>query len=271
MAACPDKDDLLDGFAALYGDVMYFGADRYANERRRRDRILVLPGRDQHALERRVHAACTPSATCSSSATSRTVAPRPRSSSMHGSAPAARTAPSSLLGAGVTCTEDRRIQDEACGIANETATPAPWPYTPKEGAAGTFPQFSFFEGGVDLSQVFPSGNAPVLLQLPDRDPLVGGGQRPAEGLHHGRIQHVRPAHDHDGRLGRHRRLRPAGHRHRELQRRRRPGHRDGRLLHLHPDRSHGGGLPRGRRHAGRPGRCRHRRRCGANQGPTPSD
>ena len=31
VGGSPDKDDLLHGFAARYGDILYFGADRYAN------------------------------------------------------------------------------------------------------------------------------------------------------------------------------------------------------------------------------------------------
>jgi len=46
---------------------------------------------------------------------------------------------------------------EFCGEVNGPAgaatdgTPAPWPYTPKFGTAGTFPFGSFYEGGIDLT------------------------------------------------------------------------------------------------------------------------
>jgi hypothetical protein len=45
-----------------------------------------------------------------------------------------------------------------CAISNPDGTPdflepAYWPYTPKAGAAGSYPPFSFFEGGINLSAV----------------------------------------------------------------------------------------------------------------------
>ena len=41
--------------------------------------------------------------------------------------------------------------DVACAQANTEDIPSPWPFTPKFGTDGTFPQGSFFEGGVNLS------------------------------------------------------------------------------------------------------------------------
>jgi hypothetical protein len=48
---------------------------------------------------------------------------------------------------------------DACAITNPTETPAPtfWGYVPKFGTAGQFPPQSFFEGGVDLNKIFPTG------------------------------------------------------------------------------------------------------------------
>jgi uncharacterized repeat protein (TIGR01451 family) len=39
----------------------------------------------------------------------------------------------------------------ACATVNRGNTPAPWPYTPKSGPSGTFPQGTFFEGGINIS------------------------------------------------------------------------------------------------------------------------
>src|SRR5437867_2381899 len=50
--------------------------------------------------------------------------------------------------------------DEACAISNAVPTQAPWPYTPKSGAPGTFPQFSFFEGGINITAVFNGATPP---------------------------------------------------------------------------------------------------------------
>src|SRR5262249_33736083 len=43
--------------------------------------------------------------------------------------------------------------DVACGTVNQANTPAPWPYTPKFGTAGTFPHGSFHHGGGDLRRL----------------------------------------------------------------------------------------------------------------------
>ena len=43
----------------------------------------------------------------------------------------------------------------ACATVNRGDTPAPWAYTPKSGSAGTFPQGSFFEGGINLTRLVP--------------------------------------------------------------------------------------------------------------------
>lgn len=47
--------------------------------------------------------------------------------------------------------------DRACGVTNLGTVDAPWPYTPKFGTNGTFPAVSYFEGGVNLSALFPEG------------------------------------------------------------------------------------------------------------------
>ncbi len=54
--------------------------------------------------------------------------------------------------------------DDFCAITNtengpNDPTPSPWPYTPKSGPANIFPFESFFEGGINLSEVFPQADA----------------------------------------------------------------------------------------------------------------
>jgi hypothetical protein len=41
--------------------------------------------------------------------------------------------------------------DRTCAISNDLPTTSPWAYTPKAGPSGTFPQFSFFEGGINIT------------------------------------------------------------------------------------------------------------------------
>ena len=51
---------------------------------------------------------------------------------------------------GLFCTTD----DVACAVANKTPVPTPWPYNFKGvGPTSTFPKGTFFEGGVNLSQL----------------------------------------------------------------------------------------------------------------------
>lgn len=47
--------------------------------------------------------------------------------------------------------------DDACGVVNAGGDTAPWPYTPKSGPDGKFPANSYFEGGLNLSKLFPEG------------------------------------------------------------------------------------------------------------------
>ena len=44
----------------------------------------------------------------------------------------------------------------ACAIVNSTAVQAPWDYTPKSGKSGTFGAGAFFEGGVNISDLYGS-------------------------------------------------------------------------------------------------------------------
>ncbi len=43
----------------------------------------------------------------------------------------------------------------ACATVNQGDTPSPWPFTPKFGTSGTFPQGSFFEGGINITRLVP--------------------------------------------------------------------------------------------------------------------
>lgn len=43
---------------------------------------------------------------------------------------------------------------EACVITNVGSVNSPWPYTPKSGSANVFPPTTFFEGGINIKQIF---------------------------------------------------------------------------------------------------------------------
>lgn len=55
--------------------------------------------------------------------------------------------------------------NRACAISNTSPTSAPWSYTPKSGASGVFPQFSFFEGGINISQIFAGTTPPCFASF----------------------------------------------------------------------------------------------------------
>ncbi|WP_019935675.1 hypothetical protein [Oceanimonas smirnovii] len=46
----------------------------------------------------------------------------------------------------------------ACAITNETTVDSPWPYTSKDGFVDEFPFETFFEGGINLTQLFPNSD-----------------------------------------------------------------------------------------------------------------
>jgi uncharacterized repeat protein (TIGR01451 family) len=45
--------------------------------------------------------------------------------------------------------------DPACATVNQGDTSSPWPFTPKFGTPGIFPQGSFFEGGINITRLVP--------------------------------------------------------------------------------------------------------------------
>lgn len=53
------------------------------------------------------------------------------------------------------CVDSAPDGDLACATVNQDDTTAPWPFVPKFGTSGTFPQGSFFEGGINISALAP--------------------------------------------------------------------------------------------------------------------
>ena len=60
-----------------------------------------------------------------------------------------------LVFSAADCLAGAESIDPACATVNQGNTPSPWPYTPKSGTAGTFPQGSFFEGGINITRLVP--------------------------------------------------------------------------------------------------------------------
>jgi uncharacterized repeat protein (TIGR01451 family)/fimbrial isopeptide formation D2 family protein len=153
----PDKDNLLDGFAALENKILYFGADRYANNGDSAIGFWFF----KNGINVNPNGSFSPAHTVgdlfvvshfeNGGAASEIVLYEWVGSGGSDGA-------LNLVASGQICTA-APANDEACGIANQDAVAAPWSYTPKVGPSGTFPQFSFFEGGLDLNDVF-DGNPP---------------------------------------------------------------------------------------------------------------
>src|SRR5215211_3829851 len=56
--------------------------------------------------------------------------------------------------------DDAPPGDEACATVNDGPITVPWAYTPKFGSAGTIPANGFFEGGVNLNELFDTSDLP---------------------------------------------------------------------------------------------------------------
>ena len=169
----PDKDDLTNAYAASYnadGDlVVYFGADRVANAgdaflgfwffqqeviaeadgsfsgAHSLGDTLVLVNFPQSANAVPEIAVVEWDPSCSKAASNN---PSPGQC-------AAQNLRLLLEGSGATGAVCGSVPsgDLACAIANEGTVDAPWPYASKDGFVDEFPFETFFEGGVNLSQV----------------------------------------------------------------------------------------------------------------------
>lgn len=59
-----------------------------------------------------------------------------------------------LIASGAECSGSLD-DDRVCSVANEAAVSSPWAYIPKQGSSGSFPENSFYEGGLNLSRIAP--------------------------------------------------------------------------------------------------------------------
>ena len=155
----PDKDDLAHAFAAAYTDP----ADDHTHhllrgrplrqQRRRRDRLLVLPGPRSSlgangALQRRPHASATSSSWPTGAARTRSAQSRSTSGS------AARTRSSSSPTARpARLRHGRRQRQRLRGRQPRTIDNPPWPFLDKGGSTDIRP-LELFEAGIDLNALF---------------------------------------------------------------------------------------------------------------------
>ena len=154
----PDKDELLDGYAARYGDHLYFGADRLRRTATPRSAsgssaapsvlshgggVLRHPqDGDILVLSDFTKGGGLP--TVRVFAVERPGGRHPGPAAINGTLDllAGTTAqPAGLRG--------RSRRRSVLRDGNARATPSPWPFEPKTGAA-PFPKGHFYEGGIDL-------------------------------------------------------------------------------------------------------------------------
>jgi|GEM_PF-2483211 len=152
----PDKNDITNAYAALYGDNLYFGADRLSNNG---DAALGF-----WFLKNGI--GLTGSSTAGGFTPVHSVGDLLVISHFENGGTTSQiqlykwvgsggdtNGTLDLLGSGVVCTAPP-VDDIACAVANSGDASAPWTYAPKSGTAGTFPANSFLEGGLDLVKLY---------------------------------------------------------------------------------------------------------------------
>jgi hypothetical protein len=166
----PDKDDIIHAFAAAYivnGElIIYFGADRFANNGDANlgfwffQNAVAPVGNGTFSGGHADGDIFVVSGFTSGGQTSEIDVYK-------WSCPNAQNAAecdsqgSLLLITSTTaaqCVSSSTGSKTSCAIANAAPVAATWSYTPKSGTAGTYPVSTFFEGGINVSQLFPGSN-----------------------------------------------------------------------------------------------------------------
>jgi uncharacterized repeat protein (TIGR01451 family) len=152
----PDKDEILNAFAAAYraadGDlIIYFGLDRFANNGDAQVGFWFF----QNEIS------LNPDGTFSGVHTVGDVlvlahfSGGGRIDSIEAFEWVGPPDPDNLAplfgGQGVDCV-GALAGDNLCGTVNRVNTPTEWAYTPKSGTTGIYPQGSFFEGGINITE-----------------------------------------------------------------------------------------------------------------------
>jgi len=140
----PDKADITNAYAALYGgNDFFFGADRYAANGTTYIGFWLLQGA----------VGMNPDGTFFGS---HVVGDILILSDFTGGGGVSTIGVYRWDGVGVL-TSIPVDPNSAFAIVNSVATASPWPYFPKYGSAGTFPVGAFFEGGADLAALGITG------------------------------------------------------------------------------------------------------------------
>jgi hypothetical protein len=167
----PDKDDITNAYAAAYnlnGDlVIYYGADRFANDGDAQlgfwffqDNVTRNPNGTFNGAHRVGDVLVLANFSQGGSVSTIQVLEWVGT----GGNQQGGTLQLMLTAAGAKCSPGL-TNDVVCAITNDVPTGAPWPYTPKSGSPGTFPPVSFFEGGINISQVFAGTTPPCFASF----------------------------------------------------------------------------------------------------------
>lgn len=151
----PDKDDITNAYGAAYihdsNLIVYFGADRFANKGDAflgfwffQNKVSLNPDgsfEGVHAIGDILVIVNFPQGTNQS----------PEINVVEWNPPGADIATNlKLLASGAVCSGGGDI---ACALTNEGDEISPWPYIPKSGTPGIFPFESFFEGGINITEI----------------------------------------------------------------------------------------------------------------------
>ncbi len=168
----PDKDNLTNAYAAAYSDngelILYFGADRFANTGdafmgfwffkqkvvaqndgsfsglHTKGDILVLVDYPQGANAVPYIAVVEWDTTCTKADSNDPTPTQCAAANLR------LKSESGGAGSPICSTGSNQL---ACAITNHGDVNSPWAYTPKSGTDNVFPYESFFEGGINLSQL----------------------------------------------------------------------------------------------------------------------
>ena len=154
----PDKDDIQHAFAALYGDFLYYGGDRSQISGDAQMGFWFF----KNGISVNANGTFTPAHTVGDLLVLSHFSNGGSASTIElyqwvGSGGDTNDTLDKVA-TGATCTGSP-ADDIACAMANAANSNSPWPYTPKSGANNVFGANAFFEGGLDLADLY-GGNPP---------------------------------------------------------------------------------------------------------------
>ncbi len=174
----PDKDEILNAFAAAYRTgsatdtnrelIVYFGSDRFANSGDAQMGFWFFRSDvslNSNGTFNGVHTAATPASGSTPARGGDVLVLSDFSGGgkistinvyewVGGRNPLRQL----NVGAGSVDCADATPNANVCAVENSGPTAALWPYTPKAGSAGSYPTGSFLEGGINISNLVPGGD-----------------------------------------------------------------------------------------------------------------